>query len=443
MFKLKKIKLLSCVLCCLVFLSAFMIVGSISAVAAPRTVYLKDGGTGDGSTSDQPLGDFKEAVRVLADGGGKIVICGVYTYTELINLSEKSGTSNGNNTITVTSVDGQTDYRVTEGAELRVGDRGSSANMILAGQFVFENLTIITNGSEKARAIICNGYDTVFGEGILCKKQGKAPYISVVGVSLGEIKKVSDSKLTIKSGTYNDVCAGNRDGILKGNTSLIIEGGTFEGRVSCSGINENGALQTGECVMSVFGGYFYSKAGALTDVMGGVALKIEGGIFRGEIISLGKYNTVAINGGNMQNLSRVHIAEFIPDAPETDEEGKTVETQPADVRKSIITINYYNGDVKKLADKINAVGVELIINTKGGSDADNLGNGETGKYVPETGPGGRETGYESSTADIENGIEREYILGSKSRTVVAVIALGSLMLLSALMLTYRSVYRKK
>ena len=440
LIKMRTLCLLAAALAVFALLAA---TGGSDVCAAEKTVYLADGGNGDGSSYTTPMGDFKEAVRAVADDGGRIVLCGVYTYTELINLSDKSGTSNGNKTITVTSLDGERDYRVTDGAELRVGDKSSSANMILAGSFVFENITIVTNGSDKARAIICGGYDTVFGEGILCKKQGKAPYISVVGVSLGDVSAIDSCKVTIKSGTYNDVCAGNRDGGLKGNTTLVIEGGTFEGRVSASGVSDNGVQQSGECALSVFGGYFYGKAGALSRVDGGVYLKIDGGIFRSELIAMGKYNTVDINGGNMQGLARIYLSDYVADVPETDDEGKAVETDAADVRKSVININSYGGDVKKLAEKISALGAEIKINTKGGSDGENTAKGETGKYSPESGKPEKETVPESDWAENVNEDDRYYLLGSKSRTVVAAISLGSLMLLSALMLTYRSLYRKK
>ena len=179
----KMVKWIIAVVCVTLVFVSFVFV---SQGATEKTVYLRDGGNGDGSSYERAIGDFKSAVRLLADSGGRIVICGKYTFNRLIALSEQSGTANGNRTITVTSVDGDKDYRITDNAALCVGDNETSANIVLAGNFVFEKMNIITNGSETPRAIICGGNKTVFGEGVICKKIGHAPYISVVGITLSD-----------------------------------------------------------------------------------------------------------------------------------------------------------------------------------------------------------------------------------------------------------------
>jgi len=141
----KVVKYAIIILCTvLMFISSFVVTGGVTE----KTVYLRDGGNGDGSSYENAIGDFKSAVRLLADSGGRIVICGKYTFNKLIALSEQSGTANNNRTITVTSVDGEKDYRITDNAALCMGDDESSANMVLAGDFVFEKMNIITNGSE-------------------------------------------------------------------------------------------------------------------------------------------------------------------------------------------------------------------------------------------------------------------------------------------------------
>ena len=102
------------VLCVFVFIFALFVFNVNGAQT--NTVFLRDGGNGDGSAYENAVGDFKTAVTLIKNTGGTIVVCGKYTYTELINLSEKNGTSNGRKTITVTSVYGETDYRKTKNA---------------------------------------------------------------------------------------------------------------------------------------------------------------------------------------------------------------------------------------------------------------------------------------------------------------------------------------
>ena len=55
----------------------------MSVSAADTTVYLNDGGTGDGSSASAPLGDIVEAINKAAYGG-KIVITDTYTMLDAI-----------------------------------------------------------------------------------------------------------------------------------------------------------------------------------------------------------------------------------------------------------------------------------------------------------------------------------------------------------------------
>ena len=134
MRKRKTVKYIASAFFVLLFCVLFAVTTSGAQI---NRVYLKDGGNGDGSSSDEALGSFREAVRLLKDSGGEIIICGKYTITELVNLSVFSGTSNGNNIITVKSVDDDIDYRKTDNAMLSFGNGKESANMVLAGKFVF------------------------------------------------------------------------------------------------------------------------------------------------------------------------------------------------------------------------------------------------------------------------------------------------------------------
>lgn len=429
----KTIRWMMAIVCViLVFVSSAF----VSQGATEKTVYLRDGGNGDGSSYERAIGDFKSAVRLLADSGGRIVICGKYTFNRLIALSEQSGTANGNRTITVTSVDGDKDYRITDNAALCVGDNETSANIVLAGNFVFEKMNIITNGSETPRAIICGGNKTVFGEGIICKKIGNAPYISVVGITLSDSVDKS-GKITIESGTYNYVCAGNRNGIHKGDTTLTINGGTFEGFVSVSGIEDEKNIQNGDAELTINGGSFLNSVGALTEVSGELSVVINGGTFRKSIVALGRKNVIDINGGTLQNVEVIRVG--VSDAADTDDNDKNNNKNYL----STVNINNYTGDVDKLVSKIQGTDVKINIKTEGGSDI------ETNQNPPTTTPSGDDEPLTTTPEDVEENDKtvpekeaRTYLLGNKENTVVACVALGGVVFLAVIALVYRLIHEK-
>ena len=455
-----------------VFVFVFALFGVCVFAESENVVYLRDGGDGDGSSYEKAIGDFKEAVRILSESGGKIVVCGKYTVNSLVNLSSRSGTSNGDNKITVTSVYKDKDYRVEDSAAFCIGDEKISANIVLAGEFVFEHINIVTNGSEHARAIICGGYDTVFGEGIVCKKIGNAPYISVIGV-FTDSEKADDCKITIKSGTYNYVCVGNRDKRYVGNTQLIIDGGEFEGEVSVNGISKTENIQEGTASLVINGGLFKGNVGSSTFLTDDFSIAINGGTFRGNITAFGKINTIDINGGNMQSLGLIDIVDYITeeekneedttdttteedvttDLPiETDKEGNPVTTNDAETeevvpepkRVSTVNINSYNGDVNKLIEKIQGENVVINKNTDGGSDVSQDTEvydttSDDGEEIIVTAPIDSEHNQtEQNNAEKPN----KQLFENKNHYIAAYVILAVIILLSVLALAYRAVNRK-
>jgi len=452
-------------------------------VESGSVVFLRDGGSGDGSSYAEAIGDFKQAVRLLAKTGGTVVLCGKYTYTELINLSDRSLTANGDKTIKVTSIHGGTDYRLTSGAMLCAGNDDGSANMILAGNFIFENLDIVTSGGKNSRAIICGGNKTIFGSGIKCKKNGDAPYISIVGITLDSYKK-SDGIIEISSGTYNYVCSGNRNGNTAGNTSLVINGGIFEGDVSASGIIDEGFVQNGSAVFVIKGGTFNGRVGALTKVSGDFKFEINSGTFRKKLECLGRLNYVDINGGNLENISEIRVSDapdpiIIPqdtvstgndtDKPMLSEStsiGETIKDEAPDVtladktelttkeekepiviiESSIININNYAGNINAMVGKIKGKGVK--VNIKSSLESDTMIETEILKPVTQTGvQSGNESNAITETgnknSNDSNNSEKSYILGSLKNTVTVVVLLGILATLSAVVFAYRATHEKK
>lgn len=411
----------------------------INTNAAPsKAIYLKNGGSGDGSSFEQPIGDFKDAVRLLRASGGTIVVCGEYSFGELIALSEISGTANKNKTITVTSLYDGTDYRQTNGAFLCFGKGELSANIILAGNFVFENINIQTAGNSKARAIICGGNTVVFGEGIVCTKNGEAPHVSIVGGNIDEDFK-SNYSITIKSGTYNYVCASNRNGIHDGNTLLTIEGGIFEGDVSATGLENENNVQSGDAELIIKNGTFLGKVGALSALDGDFTFDISGGIFKNDVVCLGKTDTVNVNGGDLQNIGKFRIEDLFSKLES--EEGSEEENEDL----FVVNINVYNGDVKKLVDKIQGEDVNININTEGGIDREPEDTvfQETAPPVEQTEPQESDSVADTEGDTESQPTERKYFFDTRNNTVLAIIVLVAVIFSSSVIFAFRTVHRKK
>lgn len=328
-------------------IAAVLLMLGFSAILTPMVTaesnvrFVCDGATGDGSNAEYPMSDIKAAVRELSKTGGTVVVCGKLSFNEYIGFSAVSETSNGNKTITVTSVYNGVDYRREKSAELRMG-----ASIGLDGCFVFENINIRTTGSEKVKSVICGGWETVFGEGMICTKSDGAPYPSIVGVSVSEAK-AGDGNITVKSGTYTDICTGNRDYETYGNTFLRIDGGVFEGQVSVSGTE--GTAQTGNASLTVNGGSFFGKAGALGDVSGDVWATLNGGSFRSDLTLNGSRNELNINGCVFDKNSSIRLKNTV-----LPEDGTAAV-------ESVINVTSYGGAAADLMNSIKNKDVQINI----------------------------------------------------------------------------------
>ncbi|MBQ9133101.1 MAG: hypothetical protein IJX64_01060, partial [Clostridia bacterium] len=55
-----------------IFLAAILCV-MLAVAASAADVYVNDGGTGDGSAADKPLGNMTEAITKIAADGGRVI----------------------------------------------------------------------------------------------------------------------------------------------------------------------------------------------------------------------------------------------------------------------------------------------------------------------------------------------------------------------------------
>lgn len=300
-----------------VYDTAVVSLASVSQVDGEPAVFVRNGGEGDGSSADSPLGSLENAFEILKNEGGLIVICGP------VSLTQELHTPEGEQRYRLTSVAGGTDYRETADAALSM-----KANLSLQSPVIIENVNFIV--CKTNLLITCNGNKTVFGEGIVCTQDGSSNYIGItagVNVTTGEEESLTGTDLTIQSGDWQIVRGGNRRGIsnvsqtrstIEGDVSLTISGGTFWGLVTGGGQNS----QNGNIDMEISGGVFQKGVFGLCDPgengyqsthTGDVSLSFSDGEVMGTMAASSDYaNTrldgtfsVRITGGNLLRLDSI------------------------------------------------------------------------------------------------------------------------------------------
>ena len=280
----------------------FVFLMSLTVFAASGDVYyIKDGGTGDGSTAAKAGGSLADAYTALSEGG-TIVVCGPYT------ISESFASIAHNGKMTITSVYGGTDYRKTNSANLIFGN-----NMYLGGETEFCN--IVLNSGTYYPAIYAYNYPTVMGAGIECGRVNDSEQnISVMGGGRGAYNGKS-TNLTINSGKWQRVRGGTAAAGSKNYTvNLTINGGEFIEKVTLG----SSSSHDGDVYATINGGTFYQGLVAATlssdseYFYSNVYLNINGGTFYAKLSlaanSLGLYSgsfNVSITGGEF-----AHLVEF-------------------------------------------------------------------------------------------------------------------------------------
>ncbi len=183
-------------------------------IAALDTVYVNDGGTGDGTSAETPFGDLDSAIQTVSEGG-KIII------TEKLTLAEPYFEPNHGGTITIT------------GGSL-VFNHASTSRYYMAGPTNFENITITygDNNKSKSGLIIASFHPVVMGDGI--KSSGIKLYVlggHQFPMVQGDIEKNVDSSIVIKSGNYDNVIGFSRGSgttIFRSTSRITIDGGTIK-----------------------------------------------------------------------------------------------------------------------------------------------------------------------------------------------------------------------
>ena len=128
----------------------------VTASAADGTVvYLKDGGTGNGSSPDTAVGSLQQAYKALdLSKDCTVVVCGAYTQTATFDYG-----TDYTGSVTVTSVYGGKDYRA-RGAVYKF----DPARFVCYGATVFENLRFEALGTNLL--VVGQHHPVTIGEGV-------------------------------------------------------------------------------------------------------------------------------------------------------------------------------------------------------------------------------------------------------------------------------------
>ena len=204
---------------------------ALPAYAAGKTVYVSDGGTGDGTSQGAPLGSLKDAFSALGQNGGEIVIVGKATLPK-----NPIGTSQN------AFVEPEHTGKVT----LRGADKDAvllfsgTYQYHLSGETEIRDLTLSSGAYTSGIDIAARGYHLTMGEGLTMH-------------STGNVSGENGTKIYLYGGCRNGV---ERLGLLSRNNHLTVKSGTYW---FIGGFNRNiNAPSTGKATVEI-GGDVYTR----------------------------------------------------------------------------------------------------------------------------------------------------------------------------------------
>lgn len=323
------------------FFVLFVLLFAVTAAAyefAPGSdaaVYVSGSGadTNSGADAANAVATLEKAYTLLAASkGGTIVVCGDVA----VSTADGFSAADVGGAVVYTSVYGDADYR-TSGARLTL-----SVNMAFANDTYIDNLDIVyLKGSLVLSGGFCN---FGIGENVTCtttQTGNLLPPMLVGGVNypatVAEASSDKDYTMTVAGGTWQGLMSGNRRGpaknaigVLTGDITVRISGGTFDDMGGSQYVSATGAnYHTGRSVMEITGGTFnaairvFRNIGYLpndktldpgTGVHGQVVIRISGGTFTDEIVVASEIQSTAyidasaaiiITGGDLRGVKAV------------------------------------------------------------------------------------------------------------------------------------------
>ena len=277
--------------------------GYASEFVPEATVYVKDGSSGAGYSPETAVGDLVDAVKKLP-GGGTIVVCGTLTLESgktLRALPDK---------LTITSNYGGVDYRLTDGACIKL-----YKSISLASETELRDLTVIA--AANGTYISAEGNALTIGKGVECRLYPDSrveDYPALVGGSFSISPALQKSvTLNVYSGTWGSVTAGQystdaasaASRTATGDLVLNVYGGRFTDDCFVAGRN----LLNGNATLNAYGGEFACSVfgiAAGSTVTGNVTVNAAGASFEGDLLA-GQDNTAVLNGSYTLNVTTANL----------------------------------------------------------------------------------------------------------------------------------------
>ena len=257
-----------------IFLTAWIMVMTLSLLhlsAAPKAVYVTDGGKGDGSAEASPLGSLTKAYNALGTDGGEIILCGTVTLPK-----NQIGTTQ--TAFVEPAHDGKITLRgLNENAVLKFG---GVYQFHASGETEFKNLILDSGSYVNGIDIAARGHHLTMGEGLSMRSSGNVS---------GEV----GTKIYLYGGWRNGV---TEDGYVSKNTYLTVKSGSYW---FVGGFNRNlNVTATGKAAIEIGGDVhtrffvagstgtsaFATPAGADISVIGNLSVSNQ--------LSLGNQNSV-------------------------------------------------------------------------------------------------------------------------------------------------------
>lgn len=264
--------------------------------AERHAVFLKTGGTGDGSSPESAVGTFDDAFAAMDDDGGTIVLCGPFSQISnypVSTLRKHTGV------ITITSSHDGIDYRQTSGAEWTVP---KGMRFQLGGPVRFADLSIRTTAtSNNFLLVICNFNEFTMDQGVTASGFNYA----AIGTAL-----------TIMGG-----CQDNLKNACGVDPRINIKGGEARIVAFNRGSGCGTAQSPGTAYINISGGIIHNVfTGSHTkDVVGGnVEMTVSGGKFVDHIYG-GKYTStylaggtqkLTVTGGDFSECKRIYFSKY-------------------------------------------------------------------------------------------------------------------------------------
>ena len=268
------------------FLPALLLLCAVLTLsaAAAGTVYVADGGSGDGKTASAPLGDLAAAYTALGEDGGAIVVVGKYTLRAAFVEPDHSGE------VTVTQETDGTSYRTEAGS----GVYFNSMRYILNGPTTFASITFRGKGADTKKnngaLLVAQFHPVKMGAGVECRDFGAytdiASSFSIIGGAQAGADKWNaltddlDAHITVESGEFAIVAFSRQiDKLYTGMAHIELSGGTFH-HIYLGAVNKG---RGGDTDLTVTGGNFVGDftAGASSKVAGSITITLKGGDFAG------------------------------------------------------------------------------------------------------------------------------------------------------------------